>query len=144
MPMQPAETSTRLLSHILPRVSRSFYLSLRVLPQCVRPTIGLAYLFCRAADTIADTSLFLVLSAGRILSNIDRCLPGKPLGHRYAAKKFSGKAAELFGTRTSRSFARVLSSPHGAAAQRSTAHPQLGADTNSGDAPRSDYVSRRK
>ena len=58
MPMQPAEISTQLLSHILPRVSRSFYLSLRVLPQRVRPTIGLAYLFCRAADTIADTSLF--------------------------------------------------------------------------------------
>lgn len=57
MPMQSAETSTQLLSHILPRVSRSFYLSLRVLPQRVRPTIGLAYLFCRAADTIADTAL---------------------------------------------------------------------------------------
>ena len=55
--MQFAETSTQLLSHILPRVSRSFYLSLRVLPPSVRPTIGLAYLFCRAADTIADTVL---------------------------------------------------------------------------------------
>jgi farnesyl-diphosphate farnesyltransferase len=55
--MQSAATSTQLLSHILPRVSRSFYLSLRVLPQSVRPTIGLAYLFCRAADTIADTAL---------------------------------------------------------------------------------------
>ena len=57
MPMQSAEISTQLLYHILPRVSRSFYLSLRVLPQSVRPTIGLAYLFCRAADTIADTAL---------------------------------------------------------------------------------------
>ncbi len=55
--MQFAETSTQLLYHILPRVSRSFYLSLRVLPRSVRPTIGLAYLFCRAADTIADTAL---------------------------------------------------------------------------------------
>lgn len=47
----------QLLYAILPRVSRSFYLSVRVLPQSVRPTIGLAYLFCRAADTIADTAL---------------------------------------------------------------------------------------
>jgi farnesyl-diphosphate farnesyltransferase len=46
-----------LLTQLLPRVSRSFYLSLRVLPQGVRQPIGLAYLFCRAADTIADTAL---------------------------------------------------------------------------------------
>ena len=46
-----------LLSDLLPRVSRSFYLSLRILPSGVRPALGLAYLFCRAADTIADTTL---------------------------------------------------------------------------------------
>jgi len=46
-----------LLYQLLPQVSRSFYLSLRVLPQSVRQPIGLAYLFCRAADTIADTAL---------------------------------------------------------------------------------------
>lgn len=50
-------SATTLLHQILPRVSRSFYLSLRVLPQSVRQPIGLAYLFCRAADTIADTAL---------------------------------------------------------------------------------------
>src|SRR6266542_3630413 len=50
-------TATSLLYHLLPRVSRSFYLSLRVLPQSVRQPIGLAYLFYRAADTIADTAL---------------------------------------------------------------------------------------
>src|SRR5262245_9545214 len=46
------------LQHILKNVSRSFYLSLRVLPGSVRKQVSLAYLFCRAADTIADTSLF--------------------------------------------------------------------------------------
>src|SRR5713101_1699422 len=50
-------TASRLLQQILPRVSRSFYLSLRVLPRSLREPIGLAYLFCRAADTIADTAL---------------------------------------------------------------------------------------
>jgi farnesyl-diphosphate farnesyltransferase len=54
--MTANETGPSLL-HILPRVSRSFYLSLRVLPQPLRQPIGLAYLFCRAADTIADTTL---------------------------------------------------------------------------------------
>jgi farnesyl-diphosphate farnesyltransferase len=45
------------LNGILKRVSRSFYLSLRILPRPLRVPIGLAYLFARAADTIADTSL---------------------------------------------------------------------------------------
>jgi len=38
-------------------VSRSFYLTLAVVPRTVRDQIGLAYLFARAADTIADTDL---------------------------------------------------------------------------------------
>jgi farnesyl-diphosphate farnesyltransferase len=38
-------------------VSRSFYLTLAVVPSAVRAPIGLAYLFARAADTIADTDL---------------------------------------------------------------------------------------
>ena len=46
-----------LTSALLKRVSRSFYLSLAVLPSAIRPTIGLAYLLARAADTIADTRL---------------------------------------------------------------------------------------
>src|SRR5262249_7297545 len=46
------------LQHILKNVSRSFYLSLRVLPGSVRQQVSLAYLFCRVADTIADTTIF--------------------------------------------------------------------------------------
>ncbi|MBI3603997.1 MAG: squalene/phytoene synthase family protein [Nitrospirae bacterium] len=46
-----------LLNDLLKRVSRSFYLTLNVLPYSVRAPIGLAYLFARAADTIADTDL---------------------------------------------------------------------------------------
>ena len=46
-----------LTSALLKSVSRSFYLSLAVLPSSVRPAIGLAYLLARAADTIADTRL---------------------------------------------------------------------------------------
>ena len=41
----------------LKRTSRSFYLTLRVLPAAVRPQIGLAYLLARTTDTIADTEL---------------------------------------------------------------------------------------
>jgi farnesyl-diphosphate farnesyltransferase len=45
-----------LLGDLLKEVSRSFYLSLRVLPAPLRRPIGLAYLLARAADTIADTA----------------------------------------------------------------------------------------
>ncbi|ALP54760.1 hypothetical protein Tel_06600 [Candidatus Tenderia electrophaga] len=45
----------RLLRDILKGVSRSFYLTLRVLPGPLREPIGLAYLLARAADTLADT-----------------------------------------------------------------------------------------
>jgi farnesyl-diphosphate farnesyltransferase len=44
-----------LLRDILPAVSRSFALSLRVLPRPLRRPFGVTYLVARAADTIADT-----------------------------------------------------------------------------------------
>ncbi len=50
-------TSEFLLGHLLKRVSRSFYLTLAVLPESSRTPISLAYLLARTADTIADTSL---------------------------------------------------------------------------------------
>jgi len=52
-------SSTRafLLGPLLKGVSRSFYLTLRILPAGMRDPIGLAYLLARAADTIADTAL---------------------------------------------------------------------------------------
>lgn len=46
-----------LLHDILKQVSRSFYLTLNVLPRDVRDQMGLSYLFARAADTIADSDL---------------------------------------------------------------------------------------
>ncbi|UDM52082.1 phytoene/squalene synthase family protein [Cupriavidus sp. MP-37] len=46
-----------LLGPLLKGVSRSFYLTLRVLPAGMREPAGLAYLLARAADTIADTAL---------------------------------------------------------------------------------------
>lgn len=40
---------------ILKNVSRSFYLSIRLLPQAMRESISLGYLLARASDTLADT-----------------------------------------------------------------------------------------
>jgi farnesyl-diphosphate farnesyltransferase len=41
--------------HLLKDVSRSFYLSLRILPKGMREPVSLAYLLARASDTLADT-----------------------------------------------------------------------------------------
>jgi farnesyl-diphosphate farnesyltransferase len=51
------ETLPEPLPRILTQVSRSFALSLGVLPQSLRGPLGLAYLVARAADTIADTRI---------------------------------------------------------------------------------------
>ncbi|HTY61563.1 MAG TPA: phytoene/squalene synthase family protein [Acidobacteriota bacterium] len=42
---------------LLRQVSRSFYLTLRILPRSVNPQLSLAYLLARATDTVADTEL---------------------------------------------------------------------------------------
>src|SRR5688572_13210592 len=52
-----ASAPNELLTDLLRDVSRSFYLTLRVLPSSIRPQIGLAYLLARTTDTIADTEL---------------------------------------------------------------------------------------
>lgn len=52
-----AHPPASLLTSLLHDVSRSFYLTLRVLPGAIRPQIGLAYLLARTTDTIADTEL---------------------------------------------------------------------------------------
>ncbi len=46
-----------ILSDLLKAVSRSFYLTIRVLPKPVREPITIAYLLARAADTVADKSV---------------------------------------------------------------------------------------
>jgi len=64
----PFETETML--PLLKRVSRSFYLSLRLLPGSVRLTLGLAYLLARASDSIADASSSSVELRSRLLGEL--------------------------------------------------------------------------
>ncbi len=51
-----SSTHSQLVGPLLKAVSRSFYLTLRVLPAPIRSQISLAYLLARATDTIADTN----------------------------------------------------------------------------------------
>jgi farnesyl-diphosphate farnesyltransferase len=48
-------TLGQLLGPILRDVSRSFYISIRLLPRRMREPVGLAYLLARTTDTLADT-----------------------------------------------------------------------------------------
>lgn len=62
-------TESRLpeLMRILKGVSRSFYLSIRILKKPLRGPIGIAYLLARISDTIADTE---IISAGERVAEL--------------------------------------------------------------------------
>jgi farnesyl-diphosphate farnesyltransferase len=81
--------SADLLTSLLRDVSRSFYLTLRVLPGGVRRPIGLAYLLARATDTVADTAL---LPVERRLQALD-ALKRRVLGERSEPVRFDDLAA---------------------------------------------------
>jgi farnesyl-diphosphate farnesyltransferase len=53
----PGTVTTAALDPILRAVSRSIFLTLQVAPRATRRQLGVGYLFCRTADTIADTRL---------------------------------------------------------------------------------------
>jgi len=69
-----------LLTRLLRDVSRSFYLTLRVLPFAVRPQIGLAYLLARATDTIADTGILAIEERLTALERLRQRIGGERLG----------------------------------------------------------------
>ena len=60
--------TTDLGGPLLASVSRSFYLSIRLLPAALRAPIGLAYLLARASDTIADSPAVAVAARLRHLA----------------------------------------------------------------------------
>src|SRR5581483_4662490 len=88
--------SERSLDDLLKATSRSFYLTLRVLPARVRPQIGLAYLLARTTDTIADTE---ILPLDQRLDALGK-LRERILGNNFALLNFGefakqqGSAAE--------------------------------------------------
>jgi farnesyl-diphosphate farnesyltransferase len=73
-------TSDELLGDLLRQVSRSFYLSLAILPRPLREPLGLAYLLARAADTVADTRLVARAERIRHLEALRRACAGDPAG----------------------------------------------------------------
>jgi farnesyl-diphosphate farnesyltransferase len=58
------------LWQLLKEVSRSFYLSIRFLPDSIRPAIALGYLMARASDTIADANSLGAADRLKILNQL--------------------------------------------------------------------------
>ena len=56
--------------NLLRRVSRSFYLTLRILPRAIRPQLSLTYLLARATDTVADTDAIAINKRQTVLSEL--------------------------------------------------------------------------
>ena len=64
------------LNELLRATSRSFYLTMRVLPSPVRAQISLAYLLARTTDTIADTEIIPVERRLEALKNLHSRIAG--------------------------------------------------------------------
>jgi farnesyl-diphosphate farnesyltransferase len=72
---------------VLKDVSRSFYLSLRLLPAPMRPATSTGYLLARASDTIADTAEIPVDDRLDLLDAFAAELAGKGSGRRREQMK---------------------------------------------------------
>lgn len=95
-----------LLGDLLEQVSRSFYLSLAILPRDLREPIGLAYLLARAADTVADTRLLPRAERIRHLETLRAAYAGdgadvgavaaaaEPLAAHAAERRLLGRVGE--------------------------------------------------
>src|SRR5437660_9249280 len=72
---------SKLHGSILARVSRSFYLSIRLLPKKLRDPVALGYLLARASDTIADTTNLPLEMRAEKLRLLARGIQGEALGN---------------------------------------------------------------
>ncbi|MBI5386627.1 MAG: squalene/phytoene synthase family protein [Verrucomicrobia bacterium] len=82
-----------LLIDLLKNVSRSFYLTVRVLPAAIRPQIGLAYLLARATDTIADTEIIPVAGRLEALNQLRKRILGDAVEELDFASFTAGEAS---------------------------------------------------
>lgn len=108
-------TRDELLADLLKQVSRSFYLSLAILPRSLREPLGLAYLLARAADTVADTRLIARAERIEHLEALRRAYAGESSGvaavARAAAPRQAHAAERTLLERVDEILARVTALP---------------------------------
>jgi farnesyl-diphosphate farnesyltransferase len=59
---------------MLPKVSRTFAICIRLLPSELEHPVLVAYLLCRVADTVEDTTDLGATNKGQLLAHFSRCL----------------------------------------------------------------------
>src|SRR6478752_2877900 len=84
---------------LLAAVSRSFYLSLRVLPKPVRMPLSLSYLLARAADTIADVPVRPAQERLALLADFDGAVQYGPDADFFTAAAAFSKDVDHAGER---------------------------------------------
>ncbi len=77
---------------LLKQVSRSFYLTIRILPRSIRDQVGLAYLLARTTDTIADSHLIPIDQRQNKLEQMRRAIQTAAKGNLSPCPDFG----ELF------------------------------------------------
>ena len=79
--MQPARTRPGLSAaqrQLLRHVSRSFDLSIRLLPQALQAPVAIGYLLARATDTVADTSALPLVERQALLQLMTKAIATPP------------------------------------------------------------------
>lgn len=93
---------------ILRHVSRSFFLSIQLLPKKLRDPVSLAYLLARASDTIADTTELPIELRAQKLHLLARGIQGEALGD--AIVDLSASLASLQKNKAERALIQSLQS----------------------------------
>jgi farnesyl-diphosphate farnesyltransferase len=83
---------------LLKQVSRSFFLTLRVLPGSIRHQLSIAYLLARATDTVADTGLVQSRRRLEALLQIRECIHAACCGRAILSVDFSDLAQASSGS----------------------------------------------
>ena len=81
------------MNAILKSVSRSFYLTIKLLPRSLREPVSLAYLLARATDTMADTATIPAATRLTTLQSFARVIAGE-LEFSAVAESFREFAAQ--------------------------------------------------
>ena len=72
--MTTAANDRAFCAAMLPRVSRTFAICIRLLPRDLEHPVLIAYLLCRIADTIEDSTTLAAAEQDRLFAHFGRCL----------------------------------------------------------------------
>jgi farnesyl-diphosphate farnesyltransferase len=93
---------------LLSRVSRSFDLSIRLLPSALQAPVGIAYLLARATDTVADTSTLALAERQALLKLMQEAIQTPTHGSAQTLKQPIHGLTQAFAMQQSHPHERAL------------------------------------